>query len=331
METIKNLKVNLESKILSSKNVVIVPHSRIDFDAFASAVGISLIVEKLERKSMILIDDPIYNLDSSVKGVIDDARKKFNIVNRENCLKEINSNDLVVLTDVNKSNLICLSEQLKEINKENIIVVDHHDEGPTTVDAMYKYINTTVSSASEIVVKLLNLFKVKYCPEIANYLLAGIHLDTCRLTKNTTPDTFKIVARLMESGASSSVIDDWFAEDFESDKKVLELVSKAIISKYSYAIVMADEDCEYTREEIAKVADRLLKYGVDAAFAIGYIEKNLISISARSKDKVNVGEIMKELDGGGNKHSAATKLTDTNIKEVGKRLIKLIEPPYIIK
>ena len=331
METIKDLKVNLESKILSSKNVVIVPHNRIDFDAFASAVGISLIVEKLERQSMILVDDPIYNLDSSVKGVIDDARKKFNIVNKEKCIKTFDDDDLVILTDVNKSNLICLSEQLKEVNKENIVVIDHHDEGLTTIDAAHKYINTSASSASEIVVKLLNLFKIKYCPEIANYLLAGIHLDTCRLTKNTTPDTFKIVARLMESGASSCVIDKWFTEDFESDKKVLELVSKAIISKYSYAIVMAEEGSEYTREEIAKVSDYLLKYGVDAAFAIGYIEENLISISARSKERVNVGEIMKELDGGGNRFSAATKLTDTNIEEVGKRLIKLIEPPYIVK
>ena len=331
METIKDLKVNLESKILSSKNVVIVPHNRIDFDAFASSVGISLIVEKLDRQSTILIDDPIYNLDSSVKGVIDDARKKLNIVNKEKCIKTLSPDDLVVLTDVNKTNLICLSEQLKELDRENIVVIDHHDEGPTTIDSVHKYINTSASSASEIVVKLLNLFKIKYCPEVANYLLAGIHLDTCRLTKNTTPDTFKIVARLMENGASNSVIDNWFTEDFESDKKVLELVSKAIISKYSYAIVMADENSEYTREEIAKVSDHLLKYGVDAAFAIGYVEENLISISARSKDKVNVGEIMKELDGGGNSHSAATKLTDTNIEEVGKRLIKLIEPPYLIK
>ena len=39
METVKDLKVNLESKILASKHVVIVPHTRIDIDAFASAVG----------------------------------------------------------------------------------------------------------------------------------------------------------------------------------------------------------------------------------------------------------------------------------------------------
>ena len=49
MENIKDLKVNLESKILASNNVVIVPHTRIDIDAFASVIGISLVVSKLQK------------------------------------------------------------------------------------------------------------------------------------------------------------------------------------------------------------------------------------------------------------------------------------------
>ena len=332
METIKDLKVNLESKILSSKNVVIVPHTRIDIDAFASAVGISLVASKLQRPSTILIDDAAYSIDNSVKNIIEEAKKKFNIVNKDKYIKNTDKeNNLFVLTDVNKSNLVCVSDEVKQIDKDNIFIIDHHDEGSTTIESNHKFIDTNASSASEIVVKLLNLFKVKYCPEVANYLLAGIHLDTNRLTKNTTSDTFKIIARLMENGASNSIIDNWFTEDFESHKRVLELVSKAMIFKFSYAIVMADENQEYTREELAKVSDYLLKYGVDAAFAIGNVDENLISISARSKERVNVGEVMKELDGGGNRYSAATKLTDSNIEEVGKRLIKLIEPPYIVK
>lgn len=331
MENIKDLKVNLESKILASKNVVILPHNRIDFDAFASAVGISLIATKLQKTSSIIIDDPTYNLDSSIKNVIDFAKKKFNIINREKYAKIVDKDDLFVLTDVNKRDLICLKDELKEVSDDNIIIIDHHDEGQTTINSNCKYINTNSSSASEMMVKLLNLFKIKYSTEVANYLLAGIYLDTNKLTKNTTPDTFKIIAKLMENGASNSVIDNWFTEDFESHKRVLELVSKAVIYKYSVAVVLGENTSEYTREELAKVADHLLRYGVDAAFAVGNIEENLISISARSKERINVGDIMKELDGGGNRYSAATKIADKDIDEVGKQLIKLIEPPYVIR
>lgn len=331
MESIKDLKVNLESKILASKNIIIVPHTRIDMDAFASAIGISLVVSKLQKKSSILIDDAAYSIDNSVKTVIEDAKKHFNIINFEKYIKNKDENDLFILTDVNKSNLVCINKELDNINKNNILIIDHHDEGSTTIDSNYKFIDTNASSASEIIVKLLNSFKIKCTAEVANYLLAGIHLDTNRLTKNTTSDTFKIVAKLMENGASNSVIDNWFTEDFESHKRVLELVSKANIYKYSFAIVLAEEDCEYTREELAKVSDYLLKYGVDAAFAIGNVDENLISISARSKETVNVGEVMKELDGGGNKCSAATKISNETVEEVGKKLIKLIEPPFLVK
>ena len=331
MGSVKDLRVNLESKILSCKKIVIVPHNRIDFDAFASAIGISLIANNLKKHSVIVIDDPIYNIDSSVKNVIDTARKKYNIINKEKYLSEKDDEDLIILTDTNKSNLICLEEEIKDIDSNNIVIIDHHDKGEKTIKTKNTYIDTKSSSASEMLVRLLNSFKIKLTPEVANYLLAGISLDTNRLTKNITPDTYKIVAKLMENGASISMIEEWFKKDFESDKKVSELFSKASIHKYSFAIVLAEETCIYTQEELAKVSDKLLKYGVDATFTIGKVDENLISISARSKERVDVGKVMEALGGGGNKHSAATKITNESIEEVGKKLVKLVKPPYIIK
>lgn len=330
LDDIRNLKVNLESKILKSKKVVIIPHTGVDFDAFASALGISLIASKLEKTSSIIIDDPIYRLEQSVKKVMDDAKKNFNIVNKDKYLKTADKDDLFILTDVNKSNLICLSDHLKEVNPENIVIIDHHDEGPTTLDSGLSFINTSSSSASEIIFKLLSSFKIKCTPEVANYLYAGIYLDTNRLTKNAKSDTFKIIAKLMDNGADNAIIDAWFSEDFESDKKVLKLVSKTDIYKYSFAVILAEEECEYTKEELAKVADYLLKYGVDASFAVGKVDENIVSISARSKSKINVGEVMRVLDGGGNQYSAATKLENTTVEEAGKRLMKIIKPEYTI-
>lgn len=330
LEDIRNLKVNLESKILKSKKVVIIPHIGIDFDAFASAIGVSLIASKLEKSSTIIIDDPVYKLEQSVKRVMDDAKRNFNIVNKDKYLKNADKDDLFILTDVNKTNLICLSEYLKEIDKENIVIIDHHDEGPTTIGSSLSFINIASSSASEIIFKLLSSFKIKCTPEVANYLYAGIYLDTNRLTKNAKSDTFKIIAKLMDNGADNAIIDSWFSEDFESDKRVLELVSKTDIYKYSFAVILAEEECEYTKEELAKVADYLLKYGVDASFAVGKVDENTVSISARSKAKVNVGEVMKELEGGGSPYSAATKLENISIEEAGKKLMKIIKPQYTV-
>lgn len=329
MEQIKNLKVNLESKILgSNNNVVIVPHIGIDFDAIGSAIGLSLIVKKLKKVPIIVIDDPIYKIDYGVQLIIDEAKNNFQILNREKYLQHQTPKDLFVLTDVNKEYLVCLKDILN--NPDKIFIIDHHNEDEKTVKSNYKYINCNVSSASEVVTKLLGLYKIKPSPEIAKYLLAGIYLDTNKLTKNITSQTMKAVTFLLECGANMSSVTDLFSEDFNSDRRVQELVSKAKIITYSFAVILAEENAEYTKEELAKAADYLLKYRVDAAFAVGNIGDNTISVSARAKEKINVGEIMKELDGGGNQYSAATKLKNTTIDEVNKKLMKVIKPNYSV-
>lgn len=329
MEQIKNLKVNLESKILESgNNVVIVPHIGIDFDAIGSAIGLSLIVKKLKKVPIILVDDLTYKVDSGVQLIIDEFKNNVQILNKEKYLQINNPNDLFILTDVNKENLVCLKEELN--NKNNVVIIDHHNEDNHTINSDCKYINCDMSSASEIVCKLLNLYKIKPSADIANYLLAGIYLDTNKLTKNISSCTMKAVATLLECGANMNMVTDLFSEDFNSDRRVQELVSKAKIITYSFAVVLAEEDIEYTKEELAKASDYLLKYRVDAAFAIGNIGDNTISVSARAKEKINVGEIMKELDGGGNQYSAATKLENSTIEEVNKRLMKVIKPNYSV-
>lgn len=328
MSNIKNLKVNLESKILAAENVVIVPHNRIDFDAIGSGIGLAMIAKKQNKPVHIVVNDPMHEIDHGVQTLIDEAKKDFSIINREKYLQIAKPRDLFVLTDVNKSYLVSLKEELE---KERTIIIDHHDEDNNTVEAFEKHIDTSASSASEIIAKLMCLYKMKPTPKVANYLLAGIYLDTNKLRKNVSSETMKTVARLLDCGASMNYITNLFTEDFASDRRVQELVSKANFTNISIATVLGSEEDEYTREELAKAADYLLKFNPDAAFAIGNIGDGVISISARSKERVNVGAVMQELGGGGNQYSAAAKITDSTIEETGKELMKIIQPPCYIK
>lgn len=326
MKSIKDLKINLESKILQSERIVIVPHVKADFDAIGSAIGISLISQRLKKASIIVLDDTTYEENSGVQLIIDEALDDFCIINKDTYIEQYSENDLFILTDVNKNNLICLKDIITTESKT--VILDHHEEGKDTVKSDCKYIDCNISSTCEIVTKLLNLFKIKPSECVANYLLSGIYLDTNRLQNKISPETMKTVALLMKYGADISKVSDLFAEDFYSDRRVQGLVSKAQITTYSIATVLAEEEIEYTKEELAKVADYLLKFKVDAAFAIGKIDSDIISVSARSKGKINVGQVMEKLNGGGNQHSAATKLEETSLEEVNKKLMKIIKPIY---
>ena len=326
MLDVKNLKINLEQKILDSEKVIIIPHREADFDAIASSLGMSLISEKFKKDNHILVGDPIYKLDHGVQTIIEQERDNHSIICLEQYEKEKTNNTLNILCDVNKPKLT----HIKEFDKENLVIIDHHDKDNETFDASITHIDNTASSASEIITALTTAYKIKIPTNIANILLAGILLDTNRLSKNVTSDTMRIVTHLLESGATMEKAGDYFTEDFNSDRKIQELVNETKFLNYTIAIILGNEDKEYTKEELAKAADYLLKYKVDAAYCIGNIGDGVISISARSKDSVNVGNVMRELEGGGNQYSGATKLTGTTIEEVSQRLRKVILPNYYI-
>lgn len=331
MADIKNLKVNLDSKILQSEKVVIVPHRNADVDAIGSAIGLSLIAKKNKKSSYIILDDPSYIMERGVKAIQDESKKDYNIVKLSKYLENQNSNDLFILTDVNKKNLISINEEM--LNPKNTMIIDHHHEDDMTIDTKYKYINTDASSASEIVAQLLFQYRIKIPTNVANYLLAGIWLDTNKLYKNSSAETLRTMAKLVEFGADTSYADDLLSEDIQSIRRVNNLVSKLQVSTFSIATALGNEDDEYTREEIAKAADYLLRGDVDAAFAVGNIDDNTISVSARSKARIDVGAVMSKLGGGGNKFAAATKLdrNETTVEEVGEQLKKVLTPGYYIK
>ncbi|MBO5376635.1 MAG: DHH family phosphoesterase [Bacilli bacterium] len=327
MLDIKNLRVNLEAKMLESDKVIIVPHRRADFDAIASSIGIAMFADKLKKESHILINDQIYDMDHGVQNIIAEAKDIYPTINVETYRKIEGPNDLFVLTDVNKQGLIHLDGISKD--KKRLVIIDHHNKDDETLDAVLEHIDTSASSASEIIANLLFNAKIKINPEVANYLLAGILLDTNKLSKNVTSETMKIVSKLFESGANMTTASNYFTEDFNSDRRVQELVNTTRFLNYTVAIIMGEENTEYTREELAKAADYLLRYRIDASYAIGSIGNDTVSISARSKDIIDVGSVMQELDGGGSLHSGATKLEGITVEEAGKRLMKVIFPPHI--
>ena len=69
------------------------------------------------------------------------------------------------------------------------------------------------------------------------------------------------------------------------------------------------EDVPYGTVTISKAADSMLAMSkIEATFVIALNEQGSISISARSRSKVNVQKIMEQMGGGGHFNSAASQL-----------------------
>ena len=328
MKDIKGLKESLIYGINTSDKVIIIPHVNPDFDAIGSALGLAVIAKKYKKDVYIIVDEPSYKLYKGVSDILKDIKNEFKVISGAEYKTIKGDNDLFILTDVNGKNRIPLKDDIVE-NKT--IVIDHHDENDDTIEGLYNYIDTSLSSASEIVTSIIC---TKIPAEIANYLLTGIYLDTDHLNKNFKKNTAKSVSKLMEYGADMNDVTELFLEDFYSDRRVQQLINNVQFLTYIIAYVEGDQNTEYTREELARAADYLLKCKcpvntVNASFVIGDIGDGIMSVSARSKSNVDVGEVMRQVSGGGSPTSAATQFNSAEKSEKTQKILSLIKPKYL--
>lgn len=349
----KNVKMNFEDKlnllkktlldnISSCNKVFIMPHINMDFDAIASAAAISEICSSLNQKSYIVTNDKEDNMETSFHIIFNELRKKYTFINTDSLNDIKTDNDLLVLVDTNKLNLIPL-DYVSDFKR--IIIMDHHKTDENTIYTDDLFVETDISSASEFAFHLIKKFNIQIDVSLAQALLAGIYLDTNRLSRNFKISTAHTVAELMELGANSDEVNSLFViANFDSDRKHQKLIDKLIdstkISRYNVAITMNEDNPNtvYRSEDLARAADFLLNYSIDAAFVIGYIDrkelgeghKNIISIKARSKSNtdnyIDVCEVMRLFNGGGDDTRAACLIERDNIFEVRDAFEFLVRP-----
>ena len=321
MNKISELKNIIDYKITNSRKVIILPHIYADVDTLSSSLAIFEIAKKYKKEAYIIFNDKLESIDSSARLVIKNLKEHAKLINLKEYNKIKNKDDLYIIVDVNKKDLVCVDN----LDKDNTIIIDHHKTDNNTILTDNKYIDISASSASEILFSLLKEFNIDINDIIANFLLAGIYLDTIKFQNVYNPNTMLIVSELMNHGADLRNIKNYFYSDFDGDRKVQKLVSKAEFITKKLAVCIADPDVIYTRAELAKVADYLLKFKIDASFAAGFIDDELISISARSNGVKDVCSIMEELNGGGTIYRAAAKIKSNNINEVAKMLKRTIK------
>ena len=342
-DKMNQLKKTLINKLSDVEKVYIVPHVNMDFDAIASASALYEICKSYGKEVYIVTDDLYDVMEASFRIMYKELTEKYNFITTKKLENIRTDRELVIMTDTNKKNLI----PIKNIDSyNNIIIIDHHKTDNNTVETDDIFIETEISSASEIVFNLIKKFNINIDEYLAHGLLAGIYLDTNRLSRNFKSSTSRAVTELMELGANSDDVNNLFViANFDSDRRQRKLIDRLIDSAkfdmYNIAITMneTEENAIYCSEDLAKAADYLLQYAIDAAFVVGFIDKeelgeghkNLVAVKARSKTKkdtltIDVCEVMKLFNGGGDVNRAACIIETDNIKGVVEALHYIMRP-----
>ena len=303
---INTFKDRLVDLINDCNQVYLTTHLGPDYDAIASLGAIGLICKKFKKAPYIIIDQKDYdNLSNDRTEMFEKLKEKFVVINREDFENNKVENSLLIVVDVNKSFMTPMKNNYKDF--ENIIIIDHHLEDENTIKTKNKLIMKEVSSCSEILFWLLKKYKVKPSDSIYyTYLLTGIELDTNEGKKNVYPSTDLCRSELKIRGANDLVVASYFSLDFEQDRRVHKLIDETVWKNFRYGIIVGNSE-EYTKEEIAKAADYLLKYTCEAAIVCAKNKDGSYDVSARSdRGNVDIAHLMYLLNnGGGNFNSAS--------------------------
>lgn len=317
----------ISEKLKSVDRVFVVGHKNLDMDALGSAVGMQLFASNVLDESYVVYDAEQLSPDihRAIQFLENEGVTKLLPLNQ--AIEMVTNRSLLVLVDHSKTALT-LSKEFYDLFTQTIVIDHHRRDQDFPENAVITYIESGASSASELVTELLqfqNSKKSRLSRMQASVLMGGMMLDTKNFTSRVTSRTFDVASYLRTRGSDSVVIQELAATDFEEYRLVNELILQGQAVQPSILVAQAKDDKEYDTVVISKAADTMLAMsGIEASFVIAKNSQGDISISARSRSKINVQRIMEELGGGGHFNLAAARLTDMSLQEAGDRLKTVI-------
>lgn len=293
-------------------NYDILTHAYPDGDTLGSAFALSLALTQIGKKSRVITT----GIPSSFKYLPKLDEQEF-------------ETQTVVSVDVAADSLLG-SNMSQYIGKVDLCI-DHH--GSNTFTAKAKFVDKFAAANCEILYKLFQRMDVKITHDIANCLYTGISTDTgCFRYTNTTAETMRVAASLMDFGCDTAYINKAMFETKTKNKIMLE---RAVYDTMKYC---ADGKCAIIHttldmieklgigddemEGLASIPRQI--EGVLMGITMREKQKDFFKISVRTNEAINASDFCAQFGGGG--HPAAAGCTiEGDLKTVTEKLVKAAE------
>lgn len=304
-----------------AKKIAIISHLNCDADAICSSMALKMLINKRyansKNKKKIDIFTDTESLSQDLLPIV--SHLTFN-------KQRYKKYDLAICLDCPTASRMGKFQEVFN-NSKSTLKIDHHITGE---DFALNNVVKNVSSTCEIIYNEFILKrKWKLSSEVYRLLYCGIITDTNDLTQNTFNSTHIVIADLLENdlkyGLSLETLKNHFFKS--SSKQQMQLLQKALQSLTfvendriaSMKIIKQDlTETGCKQEDTMGIVDYALKMkGVEIGVIFIKQEDNSYYVSLRSKEQINVGEIAKNMGGGGHLNVAAfqSSLPLTDIKQ----------------
>ncbi|HOV69206.1 MAG TPA: bifunctional oligoribonuclease/PAP phosphatase NrnA [Clostridia bacterium] len=279
-----------------AESVTLISHVNPDGDALGSAAALKLALENLGKKVYWFCDGVIPRNYSIIPGI-------------ESLMKPDSEHCAGVCVAVDSADIgRCGSARAIFEKAEETINIDHHVSN--TLYARHNHV-VGASSTGEIMYRLITALGVKIDEPIAKALYIAISTDTGGFSySNTTPETLRIVANLLECGMDSADISDklYRCRTYAKTRLIAAALNNLVIRgdiayiKLAFADYIGSGAQEADTEGLVDYAREI--EGMQVGFLARETENGEVKVSLRSNGDIDVCVVAARFGGGGHKQAA---------------------------
>lgn len=287
------------SLLQSLDQVLILTHKRPDGDTIGCAAALCLGLRQLGKTAWVLPNEDAHGLfDPYFQGVLAPADFQPQVA---------------VSVDVASQGM--LPESAAPWKDNILLCIDHH--GSNEGYAQHTLVDPAAAACGEIITKVLTQLNVTITAPIALLLYMAIATDTgCFVYSNTTPETHRIAANLMETGFDAQWVNKRHFRVKSLKRMQIEsrLVRDMDLEQdgslvFAYVTLDMIRELQATEEDLEDISSFIgLLEGVDNAVTVRQLKPEECKISLRTDGKsLNASLVCARFGGGG--HPAAAGCT----------------------
>ena len=308
---------NVVAAIHSRQSFVLTSHARPDGDAIGSQMALGLALESLGKKVRWVDHDPAPQ-----------PYRHFPSVERIEVAPAFNGDaDAVIVMECSS----LARTEVAALEGRFVINIDHH--GGNTMYGDVNWFDESAAAVCEMTAEIIDALGVKWTREIATHLFLGISTDTGSFRHaNITPRTFRLAARIAETGVNPEAMARQIYDSFSIGRVVLTgemLHAMELHHGHRVAILYYDDDllkkCGATTDDTDGLVN--IPLGAKDVQAVALIKKQSDSdfrVSLRSKGEVDVRAVAQKWNGGGHRNAAGCTMTGS-LEDVKRALVEALK------
>ncbi len=299
---------------------VITTHLNADFDGLASMIA----AQKLYPQAIMSFPG------SQEKSVRDFISQNLLYRYEFHKIKNIDLDKIskLIIVDTRSSSRLGIFTKCIKNKKVSVHVYDHHPKSPGDLIGDQETIED-VGSTMTLLCHILREKNISITSEEATIFCLGIYEDTGSLTHlTTTPKDLLAVSWLLENGAKLDLVSQFIT--YELTTQQVELLHDLMKTATRYyiqevPIVVVTLTLEEYIDDFSLIVRRFMSMeNLDTLFALISMAGRVYLIARSRIAEVNVGNIARDLGGGGHATAASATVRDVTLIEAQEKLIRVL-------